>query len=116
MTARTTSRENQLLGVPEASEESAQSAFIKPTKRPVQLPAPKLLISRAAPRTPSQAPRERSAGRTGASHNRRRKTLYGLAAVVLFAPPRLDRRSAPSLLGRRTSVAAAVAFVAPPAP
>ena len=84
-TARTTSRENQLLGVPEASEQSAQSSFIKPTKRSVQLPAPELLISRAAPRTPSQAPRERSVERAGASHNRRRKTLYGLAAVVLFA-------------------------------
>jgi len=83
--ARTTSRENQLLGVPEASEQSAQSAFIKPTKRPVQLPAPELLISRAAPRTAPQTPRERSVARTVASHDRRRKTLYGLAAVVLFA-------------------------------
>ena len=36
------------------------------------------------------------------------------AAVVFVAPPRLDRCSAPSLLGRRTSVAAAVAFVTPP--
>jgi|LauGreDrversion2_2_1035103.scaffolds.fasta_scaffold60661_2 hypothetical protein len=36
------------------------------------------------------------------------------AAVVFVAPPRLDRRLAPSLLGRRTSVAAAVAFVTPP--
>ena len=83
--SRTTSRENQLLGVPEASEQSAQSAFIKPTKRPVQLPAPELLISRAAPRTAPQTPRERSVPRPVASHDRRRKTLYGLAACVLFA-------------------------------
>ena len=82
--SRTTSRENQLLGVPEASEQSAQSAFIKPTKRPVQLPAPELLISRVAPHTSPQGPRERSVKRAGASHNRRRKTLYGLSAVVLF--------------------------------
>ena len=83
--SRTTSRENQLLGVPEASEQSAQSAFIKPTKRPVQLPAPELLISRAAPRTAPPTPRERSGERVGALHARRRKTLYGLAASVFFA-------------------------------
>jgi len=82
--SRTTSRENQLLGAPEASEQSAQSAFIKPTNRPVQLPAPELLISRATPRTSPQTPRERSVERVGALHNRRRKTLYGLSAVVLF--------------------------------
>ena len=83
--SRTTSRENQLLGVPEASEQSAQSAFIKPSKRPVQLPAPELLISRATPRTSPQGPRERSVERVGALHARRRKTLYGLAGFVLFA-------------------------------